>query len=154
MPKGPMGRHSSSYHRSIKRSPVSVKINDSVDLWKLQYQSTPKTTKTKFQKLTHVASYKFKVGDLVRVSFIRRQFQGEYDERWSRELFVVNGRFMRENIPQYQLKDDSREIVSGSFYQNQLIKAYEQETYMVVVVVLLFYVHGKHLRSCRDGQLT
>ena len=24
----------------------------------------------------------------------------------------------------------------------------------VVVVDLLFYVHGKHLRSCRDGQLT
>ena len=23
----------------------------------------------------------------------------------------------------------------------------------IVVVVLLFYVHGKHLRSCRDGQL-
>ena len=23
-----------------------------------------------------------------------------------------------------------------------------------VVVVLLFYVHGKHLRSCRDDQLT
>ena len=21
-------------------------------------------------------------------------------------------------------------------------------------IVLLFYVHGKHLRSCRDGQLT
>ena len=25
---------------------------------------------------------------------------------------------------------------------------------VVVVVVLLFYVRGKHLRSCRDGQLT
>ena len=24
----------------------------------------------------------------------------------------------------------------------------------VVVVALLFDVHGKHLRSCRDGQLT
>ena len=24
----------------------------------------------------------------------------------------------------------------------------------VVVVVLLFYINGKHLRSCRDGQLT
>ena len=24
----------------------------------------------------------------------------------------------------------------------------------VVVVVLLFYVQGKHLRSCQDGQLT
>ena len=27
-------------------------------------------------------------------------------------------------------------------------------TYVVVVVVLLFYVHGKHLRSCRECQLT
>ena len=27
-------------------------------------------------------------------------------------------------------------------------------TSSVNVVVLLFYVHGKHLRSCRDGQLT
>ena len=26
--------------------------------------------------------------------------------------------------------------------------------YKKIVVVLLFYVHGKHLRSCRDGQLT
>ena len=25
---------------------------------------------------------------------------------------------------------------------------------VIGVVVLLFYVHGKHLRSCRDGQLT
>ena len=25
---------------------------------------------------------------------------------------------------------------------------------VVVVVALLFYVHGKHLRSCRDRQLT
>ena len=25
---------------------------------------------------------------------------------------------------------------------------------IVVVVALLFYVHGKHLRSCLDGQLT
>ena len=24
----------------------------------------------------------------------------------------------------------------------------------IVVVALLFYVHGKHLRSCRDGQST
>ena len=25
---------------------------------------------------------------------------------------------------------------------------------LVDVVALLFYVHGKHLRSCQDGQLT
>ena len=30
----------------------------------------------------------------------------------------------------------------------------ETEVVVGVIVVLLFYVHGKHLRSCRDGQLT
>ena len=25
---------------------------------------------------------------------------------------------------------------------------------IILVIVLLFYVQGKHLRSCRDGQLT
>ena len=28
------------------------------------------------------------------------------------------------------------------------------EYLLCVVVVLLFYVHGKHLRSCREDQLT
>ena len=28
------------------------------------------------------------------------------------------------------------------------------ESVVVVAVDLLFYVHGEHLRSCRDGQLT
>ena len=31
---------------------------------------------------------------------------------------------------------------------------YGRHTIVVVVVALLFYVQGKHLRSCRDGQLT
>ena len=29
----------------------------------------------------------------------------------------------------------------------------EHDGKVIVVVLLLFYVHGKHLRSCRDGQL-
>ena len=33
---------------------------------------------------------------------------------------------------------------------NQEIQALD----LFVHVALLFYVHGKHLRSCRDGQLT
>ena len=40
------------------------------------------------------------------------------------------------------------ELLSGIFLY------YEFQSSVVVVVALLFYVHGKHLRSCRDGQLT
>ena len=32
--------------------------------------------------------------------------------------------------------------------------AHTETGFVVVVVALLFYVHGKLLRSCRDGQLT
>ena len=37
---------------------------------------------------------------------------------------------------------------------NVLETRFSLKSHCAVVVVLLFYVHGKHLRSCRDGQLT
>ena len=36
----------------------------------------------------------------------------------------------------------------------QLFHEKQFRLFVVVVVALLFYVHGKHLRSRRDGQLT
>ena len=38
--------------------------------------------------------------------------------------------------------------ISDSFYYCNIIF---NSIYDVIVVALLFYVHGKHLRSCRDG---
>ena len=35
---------------------------------------------------------------------------------------------------------------------SSMIQAHE--IVVAVVIVLLFYAHGKHLRSCRDGKLT
>ena len=34
------------------------------------------------------------------------------------------------------------------------VQSISKTEFVVVVVVLLFYVHGKHLSSCREGQLT
>lgn len=126
--------YNATYHRSIKRTPRSVKAEDSVDLWKLQYTSQPKSS-TRKPGASRAKGFKYKVGDLVRVSFLRRTFQREYDERWSRELFVVNERFMSDGLPQYRLKDYAGEVVSGTFYENQLKKAYEQYRYLVETVL-------------------
>ena len=71
----------------------------------------------------------------MRVSFLRRTFQREYDESWSRELFVVNEGFLNDNILQYQLKDYAGEVVSGTFNEKQLKKAYEQDVYFVEKVL-------------------
>ena len=126
--------YNKTYHRSVKRTPNSVKLKDSVELWKLQCESPLKSTNSKTtsplksvskkHKIRGKNIYKYKVGDLVRVSFIGKTFQRECDERWSRELFVVNDRFISDGIPQYWLKDYAGEVVSGTFYLNQLKKAY------------------------------
>ena len=126
--------YNKTYHRSIKRTPRSVKATDSVDLWKLQYTGEPKASARK-PGVPRARGFKYKVGDLVRVSFLRRAFQREYDERWSRELFVVNGRFMSDSLPQYRLKDYAGEVVSGTFYEHQLKKAFEQDRYLVEKVL-------------------
>jgi hypothetical protein len=97
--------YNKTYHRSIRRSPASVKNKD--------------------------------------CGVVETSIQREYDERWSRELFVVNQRFMRENIPQYELKDYSGEIISGKFYQNQLMQAYEQDTYLVEQIIRSRKKEGK-----------
>jgi hypothetical protein len=141
--------YNKTYHRTIMRTPTSVKPKDSVELWKLQYYDKPKgqkypsskqsSTKSKFRNTSTYKNrgtrYKFKVGDLVRVSYLRRAFQREYDERWSRELFVVNERFRRESIVQYKLKDYAGEIITGTFYESQLIKAFEQQVYLIEKVI-------------------
>ena len=117
--------YNKTYHRSIKRSPASVKASDKVELWKELFNRQ----NAKVKPVT--LAYKFNVGDIVRISFLRRQFQRQYNERWSRDLFVVNERFMKEGIPQYKLNDYGGEIISGTFYQNQPSKAYEQEMYLI-----------------------
>ena len=43
---------------------------------------------------------------------------------------------------------------AGTKYYSNGLNHMTNMAAFVVVVALLFYVHGKHLRSCRDGQLT
>ncbi|MCG7874702.1 MAG: hypothetical protein N0E59_20985 [Candidatus Thiodiazotropha taylori] len=114
-----------TYHRSIKQSPSSVREKDEVYQWKLQYDSLPKKPKAPY------ARYRFKVGDEVRVSFLRRAFQKEHDERWSREIFTIVARSMKNAIPQYDLQDYSGTAVKGKFYQNQLLKAYPSDKFLI-----------------------
>ena len=50
----------------------------------------------------------------------------------------------------------SRPLIARPQKQNIMVCAFPSHhmEFVIVVVVLLFYVHGKHLRSCRDGHLT
>ncbi|KAJ8319273.1 hypothetical protein KUTeg_004364 [Tegillarca granosa] len=142
-----------TYHRTIKRTPASVTPKDSVNLWKTIYEVKvrPKTkskrndesTKTPYRRI-----FKFKVGDVVRISFLKRPFQKEYDERWSRELFVVTERFVREGIPQYKLKDYANDVIDGTFYQNQ-----SQEIDGIGIVCMLRFSRRFHRGTAGNSSI-
>ena len=66
----------------------------------------------------------------------------------------------------YRHREDERDRFGGGSVMVRVGCAHGVKSQLIVVqgkmtavrffllVVLLFYVHGKHLRPCRDGQLT
>ncbi|MFI0416594.1 MAG: chromo domain-containing protein, partial [Candidatus Thiodiazotropha sp.] len=123
--------YNNTYHRSIKQTPGSIKDKDEEFQWSLQYDTLPEKPRDK----TTYARYKFKIGDEVRVSFLRKNFQKQHDERWSRETYTVINRSMNNGIPQYTLRDYSGTDIKGKFYQNQLLKAFPSETFLIERVI-------------------
>ena len=119
-----------TYHRSIKQTPASYTEKDEAYQWKLQYETLTREPSRKKGRVFH-PRYKFKVGQSVRISFLRKSFQKQHDERWSREIYRIAERSIKAGIPEYTLLDYGGEIIKGKFYQSQLLKASPQERYLV-----------------------
>ena len=58
---------------------------------------------------------------------------------------------LRPNLPSCRAIKEVSEVVYLDWIDNKESSLKSKD--FVVVVALLVYVHGKHLRSCRDGQL-
>ena len=56
----------------------------------------------------------------VRISYLRKLFDREYDQKWTGEVFTVVKRWMRDGLPIYELEDYSGEELKGTFYQQEL----------------------------------
>lgn len=116
----------SSYNNQVHSSlsglsPAQVNEGNEVSVWAKQFLSDDGLSRQ--QRRRHSFKYKFKVGDYVRVSFLRRTFQREHDIRWSQEIFEVALRFARQGQPVYLVKDIRGELIRGSFYQRELLAA-------------------------------
>ena len=97
-----------SVNRSIKMRPVDVSDGD-LDMGE--------------NTLPDDLKHKFSVGDTVRVSRVRDTFDKGYLQSFTREIFVVD-KVMNVSSPvYYALKDLDGEVVEGSFYERELVKA-------------------------------
>jgi hypothetical protein len=82
----------------------------------------PKNVSSESKSKTIRKPFRFKVGDKVRITYIRNIFTREYDEKWNGEIFKVTQRIMRGVLLIYRLKDFRDEEINGTFYQSELQK--------------------------------
>ena len=123
--------YNSTYHQSIKMAPKDVNKENEWQIFQKQYfppKSKNKTLVTgKLKEKRKKQVYKFKIGDTVRITYRRSTFSRSYHPKWTGETFTIIKHYLREGIPVYKIADKAGEVVTGSFYTEELQKVTLQE---------------------------
>ena len=105
-----VNEYNNAYHRTIKMKPIDVKDNTYVNIDKEVNKKDPK----------------LKVGDHVRISKYKNIFAKGYTPNWSEEVFVIKE--IKNTVPRtYLINDLKGEEIIGTFYEEELQKANQQE---------------------------
>ena len=72
--------------------------------------------------------YKFKIGNNVRVSHLKRTFEKGYQEKWTVEYFKIAKRVRRGKQDVYKISDINGVMIQGTFYRYELQKIDRSET--------------------------
>ena len=113
------------YHRSIKMRPVDVTTKNDHEVYVTLY---PRKMDKLMKRME--PTYKFRVGDLVRISRYKHVFEKGYKSNWTEEVHTVTDRISRRP-PVYRLKDSQDEPLIGTFYEEELQKVARPETYLI-----------------------
>ena len=139
-----LSAYNKSFHSSIKMAPQDVNETNESTLWKQLYLPQ-KSNKIKSSH-DKAKCYKFAVGDTVRISFLKKTFSREYDQKWSDEIFRISKCFRREGLPVYKLYNfNGKEEIQGTFYQQELqkVKIEPNKLYKIDKVLSSKTVKGK-----------
>ena len=125
-----------TWHSGIRSEPVNVnKQNEKQLWWQMYWPKEPYVKKKKKPKI----KFAYNIGDRVRTTYIRRNFQRAYDSKWTGEIFKISRRFIRQGQPIYRLVDWYDEPVQGTFYQNELQKIETTDADMFKIEKVLRY---------------
>lgn len=108
--------YNKTYHRAIGMPPSKVTIDNQKEVYrKLYNKEWPRST-----DMGRIR-FKFNVGDVVKLSRVKRLFEKGYVSNWTKENFIVCERRGRYP-PVYKVKDENGEIIKGVFYEAELLK--------------------------------
>lgn len=110
--------YNNTFHRSIKTKPSLVNKNNEKDVWMRLYGHDPQYEYNFDKKPSKIA---FRVGDLVRIDRLKKEFEKGYTPNWTEEIFIVY-KVIDRDPALYKLKDFNSDIVEGFFYEQELQK--------------------------------
>ena len=116
--------YNNTYHTSIGMAPKKVTKKKVDEVWEDQYVypfwEELQRWRQKTTKRAKRFSFRFKIGDIVKISHMRQAFDREYHQKWTFEVFTIRKRFNELGIPQYELNSYRGQPVKGRFYQSEL----------------------------------
>lgn len=105
--------YNNTIHRTIKIKPCEVTPQNAENILKTRYKEN--------NSLNTAHINKYKINDFVRISKYKSLFEKGYTPNWSTEIFQVH-KILPTNPKTYLLKDSTDQIISGSFYEFELMK--------------------------------
>lgn len=86
--------------------------------------------KKKYIKLQNLKKLKFKIGDKVRISKYKHNFNKGYTPNWTTEIFTISK--ILNTIPiTYKLEDSTHNTILGCFYEQELKKTDFPNTFLI-----------------------
>lgn len=99
-------------HRSLGQwTPASVVARNESEARYCMCLAAPKVS-------NKPASYKYELGNNVRISYIKSTFARDYHQKWTNEIFVIDRRYKRDGMPIYVEYDG--ESIIGMFNKREL----------------------------------
>ena len=117
--------YNNTVHSSTKLTPTDAsKEENELTVWRNLYPDRYKTSRL---------NPKFSVGDKVRITKKKKDFEKGYTARWTEEIFTIKE--IRETNPiTYKLEDLQGEEIEGTFYEPELQKT-EQQIYRIEKII-------------------
>ena len=121
-------KYNNEFHESIKMTPVeaSKKKNENL-VWRNLYDRTTERKRLAFE------SPKYAIGDKVRITKKKRQFEKGYTPNWTEEIFTISKIQYTKPIT-YKIIDFNDEEIEGTFYEQELQKS-TQEVFRIEKII-------------------
>ena len=111
---------------------METKDSNRHTLWSNQYESDESTNPAQ----SNITIYKFKIGDMVKISYLKNLLIENILKKWTTEIFTVMSRKKNQDIPIYQLKDFNNDIIGGYLYEPEMQISYKGDDVYKVEKIL------------------